>query len=142
MNTLKSHEMDTMIPYEVVKGSTDHTLEVGDIIYLSEDRSLNGGGGWLNEDEWNNEGTNDFEVVETKRYVVDHWNGKEGLRYVERTPLYGYKEKWEELDQRLQKAKKELNKRLEANISDSEKERIKQKMSGLSIAIEYMREVS
>lgn len=142
MNTLKSHEMDTMIPYEVVKGSTDNTLEVGDIIYLSEDRSLNGGGGWLNEDEWNNEGTNDFEVVETKRYVVDRWNGKEGLRYVERTPLYRYKEKWEELNQRLQKAKKELNKRLEANISDSEKERIKQKISGLSIAIEYMREVS
>ena len=56
--------MDKLKAYTVIKSSTDKTIEVGDIIWLSANGDLNSikGQGWLSEEEWNIDGTNDFEV--------------------------------------------------------------------------------
>ena len=43
--------MEKLKLYTVTKTSSDETLQIGDII-------------WLSEEEWNIEGTNDFEVEE------------------------------------------------------------------------------
>ena len=58
--------MDKLKLYTVTKSSSDGTFEVGDIIWLSDNGDLNSamGGGWLSEEEWNVDGTNDFEVEE------------------------------------------------------------------------------
>ena len=58
--------MDKLKTYTVIKSSTDETIEVGDIIWISENGDLNSvkGGGWLSKDEWDIAGTNDFEAEE------------------------------------------------------------------------------
>lgn len=62
--------MDKLKTYTVIKSSTDETIEVGDIIWISENGDLNSvkGGGWLSKDEWDVSGTNDFEVEECKTH--------------------------------------------------------------------------
>ena len=58
--------MDKLKFYTVIKPSSDETLQVGDIIWLSENGDLNDARakGWLTKDEWDIAGTNDFEVEE------------------------------------------------------------------------------
>ena len=58
--------MEKLKLYTVTKPSLDETLQVGDIIWLSENGDLNDAmaKGWLSKDEWNVAGTNDFEVEE------------------------------------------------------------------------------
>ena len=58
--------MDKLKLYTVTKPSSDETLQVGDIIWLSENGDLNDAKakGWLSKDEWDVAGTNDFEAEE------------------------------------------------------------------------------
>ena len=66
--------MEKLKLYTVIKPSSDETLQVGDIIWLSENGDLNDARakGWLTKDEWDVAGTNDFEVEEctTHRLLV------------------------------------------------------------------------
>lgn len=69
-----------MTPYLVTKSSSDGSIEKGELIWISDNGHLNGRGGWLDEDEWNHPGTNDFEVKEASEYYIDKWAGVEGIR--------------------------------------------------------------
>ena len=77
--------MDKLKAYTVIKSSTDKTIEVGDIIWLSANGDLNSvkGRGWLSEEEWNIDGTNDFEVEECTTHYLDITNGTESVRKLE-----------------------------------------------------------
>lgn len=74
--------MEKLKLYTVTKSSTDKTLEVGDIIWLSENEDLNSCkcSGWLSKSEWNNPGTNDFEVTECTDYYLDVTSDHEKVR--------------------------------------------------------------
>ena len=74
--------MDKLKAYTVIKPSTDKTIEVGDIIWLSANGDLNSikGQGWLFEEEWNIDGTNDFEVCQCTTHYLDIINGSEIIR--------------------------------------------------------------
>ena len=68
--------MEKLKLYTVIKPSSDETLQVGDVIWLSENGDLNNAkaGGWLSKYEWDVDGTNDFAVEECKTHrllVVD-----------------------------------------------------------------------
>ena len=77
--------MDRLKAYTVTKSSTDKTIEIGDIIWLSANGDLNSvkGRGWLSEEEWNIDGTNDFEVEECTTHYLDITNGSESIRKLE-----------------------------------------------------------
>lgn len=68
--------------YDVTKGSTDGTIETGNIIWISENGDLNIAGrkGFLIEDEWDNPGTKDFEVKLCEDYYLEVVNGHEIVR--------------------------------------------------------------
>lgn len=68
--------------YTVTKASSDGTFEVGDVIWLSENEDLNNcnGLGWLSKSEWDNPGTNDFEVTVCTDYYLDITNGHEKVK--------------------------------------------------------------
>ena len=65
--------------YTVIKPSSDGTLQVGDIIWLSENGDLNNAkaGGWLSKDEWDVDDINDFAVEECKTYRLLVISGEE-----------------------------------------------------------------
>ena len=69
--------MDRLKAYTVTKSSTDKTIEIGDIIWLSDNGDLNSikGQGWLSEVEWDIDGTNDFEVEECTTHYLDNLKG-------------------------------------------------------------------
>ena len=71
--------MDKLKLYTVTKPSSDETLQVGDIIWLSENGDLNDARakGWLTKDEWDVAGTNDFEVEECKTHHLVVMYGSE-----------------------------------------------------------------
>ena len=71
--------MDKLKAYTVIKSSTDKTIEVGDIIWISANGDLNSikGQGWLSEEEWNVDGTNDFEVEECRTHHLLVLDGDE-----------------------------------------------------------------
>ena len=77
--------MDKLKAYTVIKSSTDKTIEFGDIVWLSANGDLNSikGQGWLSEEEWNIEGTNDCEVEECRTHYLDITNGSESIRKLE-----------------------------------------------------------
>ena len=77
--------MKKLKAYTVTKSSTDKTIEFGDIIWLSDNGDLNSikGQGWLSEEEWNVDGTNDFEVEECATHYLDIANGSESIRKLE-----------------------------------------------------------
>lgn len=74
--------MEKLKLYVVTKSSTNKTFICGDLIWLSENMDLNNAmvGGWLPEDEWNVEGTNDFEYEVSTTHYLDLLNGSEGVR--------------------------------------------------------------
>ncbi len=76
--------MEKLKLYIVTKSSTDKTFQSGDLIWLSENNDLNNAtaGGWLGEDEWNIEGTNDFEYEISDTYYLDVVNRNECVRKV------------------------------------------------------------
>ena len=71
--------MEKLKLYTVTKSSSDKTLQVGDIIWLSENGDLNDARakGWLTKDEWDVAGTNDFEVEECKTHHLVVMYGSE-----------------------------------------------------------------
>ena len=72
-------DMEKLKLYTVTKPSSDETLQVGDIIWLSENGDLNNAkaGGWLSKDEWDVDGTNDFAVEECKTHRLLIVSGEE-----------------------------------------------------------------
>ena len=66
--------MEKLKLYTVTKPSSDETLQVGDIIWLSENGDLNDARakGWWTKDEWAVAGTNDFkgEGCKTQHFEV------------------------------------------------------------------------
>ena len=71
--------MDKLKLYTVIKSSSDETLQVGDIIWLSENGDLNDARekGWLSKDEWDVVGTNDFEVEKCRTHHLVVLDGQE-----------------------------------------------------------------
>ena len=78
-NVINGRIMEKLKLYTVTKSSSDKTLQVGDIIWLSENGDLNDARakGWLTKDEWNIEGRNDFEVEECRTHHLLVLNGQE-----------------------------------------------------------------
>lgn len=74
--------MEKLKLYEVTKSSSDKTIKTGDMIWLSNNGDLNSvmGSGWLSEEEWNVEGTNDFEYTVCKTHYLDVMGRKECVR--------------------------------------------------------------
>ena len=74
--------MEKLKLYTVTKPSSDGTFQAGDIIWLSENGDLNDAKakGWLSKDEWDVDGTNDFEVEECTTHYLDITNGSESIR--------------------------------------------------------------
>lgn len=139
---MKSSEMNSLVAYRVIKDSTDETFKIDDLIWMSEDGTVTGAGGFLSKEEWNQEKTNDFEVEPSKEYSILKTAGMEVIVKNESIPLNAYKENWEELRTRLEKAELELLMiRNNDKCSDVEQKRLDIKLSGLRIALEYMREM-
>ena len=71
--------MEKLKLYTVIKPSSDETFQSGDMIWLSDNGDLNNAkaGGWLSENEWNVDGTNDFEVEECKTHRLLVIGGEE-----------------------------------------------------------------
>lgn len=134
--------MSSSFAYRVIKDSTDETFKKDDFIWMSEDGSVTVAGGFLSKEEWNQEKTNDFEVEPSKEYSILKTPGMEAIVKNESIPLNAYKENWEELRTRLEKAELELLMiRNNDKCSDVEQKRLDTKLSGLRIALEYMREM-
>lgn len=71
---MKPSEMKVDTPYRVINGTPDGTICNGDIIWVSDDRTLcipdqSTGGGCLNSDEYQDL---DFEVEEATDYHIKH----------------------------------------------------------------------
>lgn len=127
---------------ERIKDSTDETFKKDDLIWMSEDGSVTGAGGFLSKEEWNQEKINDFEVEPSKEYSILKTAGMETIVKNVSIPFNTYKENWEELKERLEKAELELLKiRNNDKCSDEEQKRLDTKLSGLRIGLEYMREM-
>ena len=61
--------MEKLKLYTGNKTSSDETLQIGDIIWLSENKDLNNANkGFLSKHEWEVAGTNDFEVEECRTH--------------------------------------------------------------------------
>lgn len=76
--------MEKLRLYTVTKSSSDGSFIVGDIIWLSSNGDLNNamGGGWLSKEEWDVNGTNDFEVEICNDYYLDIIDGSECVRKI------------------------------------------------------------
>lgn len=74
--------MEKLKLYIVTKSSTDKTFKSGDLIWLSSNGDLNNAmsGGWLTDDEWNIDGTNDFEYKSCNTHYLDLANNDECIR--------------------------------------------------------------
>ena len=72
--------MEKLKLYTVTKTSSDETLQIGDIIWLSENEDLNNANkGFLSKYEWEVAGTNDFEVEECRTHHLLVLDGYEML---------------------------------------------------------------
>ena len=70
--------MEKLKLYTVTKTSSDETLQIGDIIWLSENEDLNNANkGFLSKHEWEVAGTNDFEVEECRTHHLLVLDGDE-----------------------------------------------------------------
>ena len=70
--------MEKLKLYTVTKTSSDETLQIGDIIWLSENEDLNNANkGFLSKYEWEVAGTNDFEVEECRTHHLLVLDGDE-----------------------------------------------------------------
>ena len=70
--------MEKLKLYTVTKTSSDETLQIGDIIWLSENKDLNNANkGFLSKHEWEVAGTNDFEVEKCRTHHLLVVSGEE-----------------------------------------------------------------
>lgn len=76
--------MEKLKLYVITRPSTDKTFKIGDIIWLSENGDLNNAmkKGWLPRDEWDVDGTNDFEYKICSTHYLDTQNGNESIRII------------------------------------------------------------
>lgn len=74
--------MEKLKLYIVTKSSTDKIFKSGDLIWLSSNGDLNNAmaGGWLPQNEWNVDGTNDFEYEISNTHYLDVIDGRECIR--------------------------------------------------------------
>lgn len=74
--------MEKLKLYIVTKSSTDKTFKSGDLIWLSSNGDLNNimSGGWLPQNEWDIDETNDFEYEISNTHYLDVVNGREFIR--------------------------------------------------------------
>lgn len=81
--------MEKLKLYTVIKSSTDGTIKVGDIVWLSENDDLNIAQCkmWVTKDEWNNPKTKDFEVEPCDEYYLDVVYGHEIVRKIKRKDI-------------------------------------------------------
>lgn len=65
--------------YTVTKSNSDHSIKVGDIIWLSKNGDLNNATtkGWLQSNEWDIKGCNDFEITECQTHRLKIQEGIE-----------------------------------------------------------------
>lgn len=77
---MKAIDMNTNTPYRAITNSSDGTIVVGQIMWLSGNGQLNlateDGGGSLLEDEWKSSETGDFDVEETSDFYIrlERWS--------------------------------------------------------------------
>ena len=78
--------MEKLKLYIVTKSSSNKNILAGDLIWLSDNGDLNNamGGGWLAYDEWNVEGTNDFEYEISNTHYLDVIVGHHGRQEIVR----------------------------------------------------------
>lgn len=76
--------MKELTPYTITKSSSDGSFKVGDIIWLSKNGDLNNamGGGWLSKEEWDREGTNDFEYGPCTTHCLEMIGNSEHIRKI------------------------------------------------------------
>lgn len=74
--------MEKLKLYIVTKSSTDKTFKSGDLIWLSSNGDMNNAmaGGWLPQNEWNVDGTNDFKCEISNTHYLDATNGRECIK--------------------------------------------------------------
>lgn len=74
--------MEKLKLYIVTKPSTDKIFKSGDLIWLSSNGDLNNAmaGGWLQQNEWDVDGTNDFEYEISNTHYLDVIDGRECIR--------------------------------------------------------------
>lgn len=74
--------MENLKLYTVTKGSTDGTIEMGNIIWISKNGDLNitWRKGFLIHDEWDNPDTKDFKVKPCEDYYLEVANWHEIVR--------------------------------------------------------------
>lgn len=79
---MKAIDMNINTPYRVITGSSDGTIAIGDIVWLSSNGHLNiaNEAAFLLEDEWRSVETVDFDIEEAPEYYIylDKWT--EGRR--------------------------------------------------------------
>ena len=69
----KGYKMEKLKLYTVTKPNSDHSIKVGDIIWLSQNGDLNNATakGWLQSNEWDIKGCNDFETTECTTHRLE-----------------------------------------------------------------------
>lgn len=79
---MRAIDMDVNTPYRVVTNSSDGTIAIGDIVWLSSNGHLNDANetAFLLEEEWKSSETVDFEVEEATEYYIEKQRWSEGLR--------------------------------------------------------------
>lgn len=80
---MKFQELSTLIPYCVIKGSSDNTFLTGDVIWLSQNGDINNmnANGWITPSEVEFETLN-FETEKAEDFEVVKTNGSEICRRV------------------------------------------------------------
>ena len=73
--------MEELKLYVITKSSSDGSFKSGDLVWLSKNGDLNSslGKGWLEKDEWNQPGSNDFEFEISKTHVLHIEKGRESV---------------------------------------------------------------
>lgn len=68
--------------YRVNKTSSDGSVDKGDIVWISQNGALVSAKnrGWLEKEEWDQPGTNDFNAVLVLGYYIDVCNGNEEIK--------------------------------------------------------------
>lgn len=81
---MKYLELNTLIPYRVIKGSSDHTFLPNDVIWVSQNGDINNmnANGWITPSEVKDK-TLDFEVEKAEGYEVIKTNRSEICRHTE-----------------------------------------------------------
>lgn len=70
---MEFNELSKLTPYVITKSSSDRSLAVGDIFFISSNNDMviaGSNGGVFDESEWKSIGINDFEAQVSDHYAV------------------------------------------------------------------------